>query len=195
MKLGLTGLQLNELWPSAFSRHDYSWNENHDTRMGVILIGGWGDDISFDGVHHIQRIFIDRIPPLDTARVSIVRSFPLPSESVSVLDVMGFVGSSGDFQSPYPISLECRLGPFEIDYLGRDEKEINLASHLDSGERREEKFDLVSGVWLADGRVFAENDEAVVPLLTLGAVVARRVHNGMWWKPLQNPERKNENKK
>ena len=181
-RFGFAGLGVSGLWECAFSGYDYSWNKHHYSRIAAILLGGWKDALSFDKVCHIQRIFLDQIPSLDTARISTERTFPL--ESAAELDIRGFVGCSGDFQAPYPVSGH-KSNTFEIKYRGYSDEDINIPGHTRPEDTRKEKFDLVCGIWLADGRIFAENNEIVEQLLKLGASVAARVHNGMWWTTIR----------
>ncbi len=187
IRFGFAGFGMSGLWQCAFSGHDYSWNKGHQTRMAAFLLGGWKDDLTFEKIKHLQRIFLDEIPSLDTARVSVERIFPL--ETKAELDIKGFVKSSGDFYSPYPIRLGCDSGISEIKYRQYGNQDINIASHCESEDTRKEKFDLVCGVWLADGRIFAENDSVVGPLLRLGILAASRVHNGMWWNTIEKAKK------
>lgn len=168
-----------DLWSALFFG---AW-QSPENGFPIILLGGWKDDLICENHHHIQRIWSMRCPPLNTLRISFPRKYPF--KTIASLELQGFIIGDGKSNEGRFITKEDIFSyvsekdwiNWEIDYYKLDPEKM-FSRELRGSSPDENKFDLIVGVWLADGRIFAENLELVSWITKLGESAARRSYSG-----------------
>jgi len=155
--------------------------------LPVILLGGWEDDLLCKNHHHVQRIALVEYPPLNVTQISISRKYPF--RTFVDLSLQGFIASDGKFLAcseiiPYNFPEgEFIKETWKIDYHQYLLSEIFTMQFF--VKKRFDMFKIIMAVWLADGRIFAENLDLVYSIVELGKHAAAESHEyGGPWKSL-----------
>ena len=171
MNFGCAGL-----WGCLFHHHEQRNGIPHyTTSLTAVLLGGWSDDLQCESLHHLQRIPLHLVVPLNCDRIALPRMFP--QEALGELQIQGYVAASGKFMQ-YRLWDQEKTPAFKIAY----DSEMQKGIYTPEGNQPDQRlFEYISAVWLSDGRIFADNKKAAEDILKWGVFAARRTHEGCNW--------------